>query len=189
MTINVNPPPQIRLPKKFAEDREINTFFRHQNRMLLQLWKRTGGGTDSVDDLFIDSFEFGSTHIDLEDIDTIGGFEAMQMAVEALERIEDLENRIDIVGGDSDKFELITIGSGDTAFTTTGNQVIICNNTAALTITLNLLPDDGEKITVIRRGSPVSLVGILNGSTPTPIPSKFDILDVYFTLAAGEWSA
>ncbi|MBL4664323.1 MAG: hypothetical protein JKY22_12400 [Flavobacteriaceae bacterium] len=47
---NVNPPPQIKLPSAFAKDSEINTYFRHLNRMLLQLWTRTGGASDIIGD-------------------------------------------------------------------------------------------------------------------------------------------
>lgn len=51
MAINVNPPPQIVLPKVFKEDLAVVDFFEQQNRMLLQLWTRTGGATDSISDL------------------------------------------------------------------------------------------------------------------------------------------
>jgi hypothetical protein len=85
--------------------------------------------------------------------------------------------------------QVITIDAGDTAFTTTGSQIIVCNNTGSLDITLNLTPGNPEHIIVIRRNGPVSLIGTLNGSSPTAIPSKNDILDVYYTTAAGEWSA
>ena len=50
MVTSVNPPPQIRLPKAFQKDREIQTYFRHVDRMMLQLWKRTGGAEDVISD-------------------------------------------------------------------------------------------------------------------------------------------
>ena len=48
MSINVNPPPMMKLPSKL-QDIETATYFRHLNKMLLQLWKRTGGGSDTID--------------------------------------------------------------------------------------------------------------------------------------------
>ena len=48
MSINVNPPPMTKLPSKF-QDPETATYFRHLHKMLLQLWKRTGGGSDTID--------------------------------------------------------------------------------------------------------------------------------------------
>ena len=49
MAINVNPPPQIKLPPELAKDRATRTYFQHLDRMLLQLWKRTGGADDLID--------------------------------------------------------------------------------------------------------------------------------------------
>lgn len=46
----VNPPPQIKLPKKFLKDPEIRAYFRHLDRFFLQLWTRTGAGTDLIGD-------------------------------------------------------------------------------------------------------------------------------------------
>ena len=48
MSINVNPPPMMKLPSKF-QDIETATYFRHLHKTLLQLWKRTGGGSDTID--------------------------------------------------------------------------------------------------------------------------------------------
>lgn len=52
--ISVNPPPQIKLPDALAKDKATVTYFRHLDRMLLQLWKRTGGGSDYIDDIVSD---------------------------------------------------------------------------------------------------------------------------------------
>lgn len=48
MTTKVNPPPQLKLPRAFQKDSEIEKFFISQNRILFQLWTRTGGSTDAV---------------------------------------------------------------------------------------------------------------------------------------------
>jgi len=47
---NVNPPPNIDVPKQFLEDPETRDFFLKQGFMLYQLWLRTGGGDDVVNE-------------------------------------------------------------------------------------------------------------------------------------------
>ena len=48
MSINVNPPPQLKLPKAFLKDPEIREYFRQHDRFDLQLWTRTGAGDDLI---------------------------------------------------------------------------------------------------------------------------------------------
>lgn len=48
MSVNVNPPPQLRIPRAFIEDREVRAFFEAQRTILFQLWNRTGGEFDNV---------------------------------------------------------------------------------------------------------------------------------------------
>jgi hypothetical protein len=43
-----NPPPFLKLPKKFAEDRELRKYFQNKDFIIFQLWKKLGGGTDLV---------------------------------------------------------------------------------------------------------------------------------------------
>lgn len=40
----------IPIPKSLLQDKETRTYFEYQNRFLHDLWQRTGGGTDTVDD-------------------------------------------------------------------------------------------------------------------------------------------
>jgi len=44
----VNPPPLIRIPDQFFNDPETRFFFEQQQKILFQLWNRTGGSNDSV---------------------------------------------------------------------------------------------------------------------------------------------
>ena len=48
MSVSVNPPPQLRFPKKIQQDQELWPFFRDQQQILFQLWNRTGGNRDAV---------------------------------------------------------------------------------------------------------------------------------------------
>jgi hypothetical protein len=45
----VNPPPFAKIPKEFAANRETKSYFENIQFTLFQLWKRTGGGTDEVE--------------------------------------------------------------------------------------------------------------------------------------------
>lgn len=50
MTNRVNPPKQLVLPQKIAQDPELKKAFDDRDFILFQLWKRVGGGEDLVDD-------------------------------------------------------------------------------------------------------------------------------------------
>jgi hypothetical protein len=47
----VNPPPQLRIPRQFMQDRETLTFFDQQRTILFQLWSKLGGNTDPLAEL------------------------------------------------------------------------------------------------------------------------------------------
>jgi hypothetical protein len=49
MAVNVNPPPQFKLPKKFLEDPEIRGYFKSLDWFLWQMFNRTGGGNDAIE--------------------------------------------------------------------------------------------------------------------------------------------
>ena len=48
MAIEVNPPPLLRIPRKFLEDPEVSEFIKQQNVIIFQLWNRVGGNVDIV---------------------------------------------------------------------------------------------------------------------------------------------
>jgi hypothetical protein len=83
--------------------------------------------------------------------------------------------------------EDIEIAAGDTAFTTTIDQFIVCNNTAAATITLNTEPEDGEELVIARRNAGVIMAGVVNGKTNPSLALKLDTAHLKFSVAAGEW--
>jgi hypothetical protein len=45
----VNPPPHLRIPRKFFDDAETRPYFQQLEFMMFQLWARTGGGNDAVE--------------------------------------------------------------------------------------------------------------------------------------------
>lgn len=50
MAVSVNPPPQPKRPRAFQGDRDIKFYFDNIEKILLQLWKRTGGSGDLIGD-------------------------------------------------------------------------------------------------------------------------------------------
>ena len=50
----VNPPPALRLPQVLRENQEARVYFEQIQKILFQLWARTGGGNDDVNDLLND---------------------------------------------------------------------------------------------------------------------------------------
>ena len=48
MSVKVNPPPQLRIPDSFLTDPDIRSFFEQQQKIIFQLWNRTGGANDAI---------------------------------------------------------------------------------------------------------------------------------------------
>lgn len=49
MAIDVNPPPQPQLPKEFANNKPVRDYFKTITRFFLQIYQRTGGEEDLID--------------------------------------------------------------------------------------------------------------------------------------------
>ena len=47
----VNPPPFLKIPKVFLQDREVRAFIEQQNTIIFQLWQKLGGNNDPISDL------------------------------------------------------------------------------------------------------------------------------------------
>lgn len=135
MSRPVNPPPQLRIPSQFASNDEQFAFFRQINTILFQLWNRTGGSTDAIDDA--------------EQTLTSTGARVSRNAA----RINSLElNDFVLVGTTSD-------------ITTSRNQIIICKNTAPITVTLDPQAVENDEVHIKRRDAVVEVVGTVDGLT------------------------
>lgn len=44
----VNPPPFLKTPKQFMQEKDLRKYFQATEFMLFQLWKRSGGGSDLI---------------------------------------------------------------------------------------------------------------------------------------------
>ena len=112
---HVNPPPQLKLPKQFLDDKEIRAYFERQNQILYQLWLRTGGGSDAISNLENEElFETGMVDARVTELSesiaelieqtnpNISGYvNELEQRISALEiekiqpNVTELENRID----------------------------------------------------------------------------------------------
>ena len=95
MSVSVNPPPMIRLPQSMRGDPEVASYYRHLDRMLLQLWKRSGGNEDFIADLQEDSEAVIDNSILSERIKQLEEAESQSTDLSVIgNRLNDLENDI-----------------------------------------------------------------------------------------------
>lgn len=134
MAIKVNPPPLLTIPRKFLEDREVQTFIEQQNTIIFQLWNRVGGNTDFVED-------------NQQNITSSSSRVSRNAA-----RINSLELK---------EFEILTTLID---LTTDRNQIILCKNVTPITITLDPQAVAEDEVHVKRRGDTVTVIGLIDGS-------------------------
>jgi len=121
----------IRWPKKWESDPELRDVLRYLNRFLHDLWIRTGGGPDLIEEA-LEAIE------DLQD-----QINAIIVRLDANEAaIADLQARvIDLEG-----LTVVTAVDYTIDGTTTGHQTIVC--TADLTVSLDPAPSDRDTATI-----------------------------------------
>lgn len=110
-------------------------------------------------------------------------------------KIRDLEKQINLMSpaslsGFQQKILSVEIASGVTSFTSNGSQILICNNTGTLTLTLNTLPANPEHLYIKRNAvGAVNFVGTIDGDSSASIASTGDGIHIIHTLAQAEWGA
>ena len=121
----------IRWPKKWESDPELRDVLRYLNRFLHDLWIRTGGGPDLIEEA-LEAIE------DLQD-----QINAIIVRLDANEAaIADLQARvIDLEG-----LTVVTAVDYTIDGTTTGHQTIVC--TAEITVSLDPAPSDRDTATI-----------------------------------------
>jgi hypothetical protein len=190
---NVDPyvvpiPRQITDPITGAPSDEFLAWLRYDNRWKHDIWVRTGAGDDSVDETQLgELYDPGIQTSNADELISELEVNAEMIAVNELaERVEELEN--DPGEGLLVKYlEPFTVGTGDTAYTTAGDQFITCLNTAAAIITLNATPDDGEECVIWRGDGAVTVSGSINGSSSIVLASQYDAPHLKYSAAAGVW--
>ena len=132
---NVNPPPALKMPKIILENREWRDYERDRDTILFQLWQRTGGNTDEVEE--------SKNNI------TSSSSRVSRNAA----RINSLELK---------QFEIVNTISD---LTTRDYQVIICKNTVPISITLDPQALEDDEVHIKRRGVSIEVIGSIDGLT------------------------
>ena len=142
MVVQVNPPPQVKMPDEFFSDPEKRYYFEQIRTILFQLWNRTGGGEDAVDES--------------EQALTSTGSRVARNAAKI--------NALEKAGFD---VEIITAD-----FTTSRNLIVICNNTSKITVTLDPNAIEEDQVHIKRKSGVVDVSGLVDGKPLTTINIK-----------------
>ena len=135
MSVNINPPLQLRVPSQFLNDKPTRDYFEQTNIILFQLWQRTGGTTDSIDN-------------SQQDINSTSSRVSRNAA-----RINSVELK---------EFEIVNTTVGLTA---EEFQIIICKNTTEINITLDPQAIENDEVHIKRRDGVVNVIGSIDGFT------------------------
>jgi len=133
--MNVNPPPLLRIPESLRKDPAVFAYEEQKNTIIFQLYNRSGGNTDLVE-------EGGQ-------LQTASGSRVSRNAA----KINALELK---------EFEVITTTAD---LTTNLNQIIICKNTVSINITLNDQAVEGDEVHIKRRDAIIEVIGSIDGLT------------------------
>jgi hypothetical protein len=135
MAISVNPPPQLKIPPELIKDRQTRDYLRQIEVILFQLWTRTGGVNDDIDEA-------------KEDITGSSSRVSRNAA-----RINSLELK---------EFEIVNT---TTDLTAEEFQIIVCKNTIPITITLDPQAIENDEVHIKRRGQSILVMGSIDGFT------------------------
>ena len=150
MAIDVNPPPQVKIPQQFLQDKATRDFFQQQQQILFQLWNRTGGSSDAIED-------------------------SQQNITSSSSRVSRNAARINSL--ELKEFEIIITTESLTTFQ---NQIIICKNTGSINITLDPEAIEGDSLNIKRAGDVVEVIGQVDGLTDLTINVPFFSLHLVF---------
>jgi len=147
----VNPPPQILLPKALSDmGIEVINYFQQQARFDLQLWNRTGAGEDFIDDAGQNITSSNSR---------------VSSNIAKIDALEDIAFDVEIITSD---------------FTTFRNQIIICKNTASINVTLDPKAIEEDTVHIKRTDAVVDVIGTIDGFIDKRINIKFFSLHLVF---------
>ena len=135
MAIKVNPPPGLRIPQEFFKDGETREYFSQLNTIIFQLYNRTGGTDDSIDD-------------------------SQQNITSSSSRVSRNAARINSL--ELKEFEII---STTTDVTAEEFQIILCKNTTPITITLDPQALENDEVHIKRRDASIEVIGLIDGFT------------------------
>jgi len=190
----------------------LRYWFENDDLWKQDMWKRTGGGDDFIADQQIKELYPWSVRPE-EDNVTLTELFPVQKTVEAessgltslFKAPQELNDNLVYLFPTPQKEtrDVLSLYSGvskaDLAgleveqveitanFTTEGDQVIICNNTSAITVTLQSNPEDGQRLEIKRRDALVTLSGTIDGSSSNTLPVRYDVVRLRYLASASEW--
>jgi len=170
-------PFSVQWPAEWLNDPIKGPVIRYLDRWLQTAHKKLGGGIDFIEDLQIDTLYLPSY--------------GRQDFEELLQRVDSLESMLASIPRAVEP-DIIFMDTGDTTITTTGTQIVICNNSAPGTVLFNNNPCDGEKVNVKRRDGAVTTDGQnynIDGAATDSLASQYNQTTYVWTIAAGEWGA
>jgi hypothetical protein len=130
---------------------ETRHYMEYLERHLLDMWRRTGGPTDSISD---------------EGIKELYPWQPAKPEKNAIELTQSFGSQVL-----PESFEIVVVTAD---YTTTGRQIVVCNNTTAINITLNTSAEDLEEVHVIRQNSgAVNVSGPALGGTTMSIGNRY----------------
>lgn len=160
----VNPPPRLRIPDVFLNDPKIRDFFEKQGTFNLQMYNRTGGSDDAVEDLQAAEVYEQSAQSLIED-EIIGDFETPSRNTE---------------------FRGVPVNTN-----TTANVFEFLVVTSAATIKLPLYPDGDDLVIVLNKnGRKIITDGngkLINGESTTISFKKNTTITYHYFADLDEW--
>ena len=157
----------IQGPRKWLQDPEIGPAVVYLNRFLHDMFLRSGGGNDAIAD---------------------EGIKELYPWVPSPEDdFNEFKSLFPQVMQNGKSFEVIAVTADHT---TSGNEILICNNASIITVTLNATPDDEEEVIIKRRGATVKVAAVkeIDGETNKTIAIRYDSPHLIFTAEANEYS-
>ena len=160
------------------------------------LERLTNDANDSTDniDLFdsIDNSVSSIAGINKQ-IQDIGVLDTAPISISVLtRRIKDLEILLDLsiagqLSGFEQKLKVVTISSD---YTSNGNEIIICNNLAKITVTMTESPANGSRTYIKRVNAIVDVTATkgIDGKTTRKITNKYDSPLLVYTSELDEYS-
>lgn len=155
--VNVNPRPQIQLPKALADmGIEVINFFEEQGRFDLQMRERSGGDADLIDD-------------------------AEQAITSTGSRVSRNAARINAIEKIGFEIEMIT-----SDFTTSRNQIIICNNSSSIEVTLDADALVEDTVHIKRANAELDVIGVIDGLADRTI--NVPLFSLHLVFNGTDWS-
>jgi hypothetical protein len=160
-------PFMVQIPPKLMEDKETREFFEYFVRWAHDMWVRSGAGDDAVANENIQELYPWIPKTDDTPVDLTALYSGKVAKSE---------------------FEVIEVSADHT---TAGDEIVICNNTAEILITLNSTPDHKEQAIIVRNGKgrvSVTSNKTISGKVTKKILRQYTAPHHIFTTESDAWN-